>query len=284
MKIRKNLPLLVFLAIVLALFAGYRIWKSSAADNIAPVISFDPGVFEISVQDDRNVMLEGITVMDDCDGDVTASLMIEKIGVINEDHEFVVTYAAFDSAGNVTKARRTVRYTDYESPKFYLNAPLLYLAGREVEVVNRIIATDMIDGDISHRIKATAISEISVTSEGVHDMLFRVTNSMGDTTELIIPAEVYPNNKYNADLLLSDYLIYIPAGETFDAKQYLYYFKHGNTSVFLGSALPEAYQLLTSGDVDTNVPGVYPVSYTLTYTKNNTVYTAYSKLIVIVEG
>lgn len=284
MKIRKYLPQLVFLAIVLALFAGYRIWKNSSTDSIAPVISFDPGVLEISVQDDRNIMLEGITVMDDCDGDVTASLMIEKIGVINDEHEFTVTYAAFDSAGNVTKARRTLRYTDYESPKFYLNAPLLYLPGREVEVVNRIMATDMIDGDISHRIKVTAVSEIPVTSEGVHDMLFRVTNSMGDTAELIIPAEVYPTGRYNADLLLSDYLVYIRAGETFDAKQYLHFFKHGDTSVFLGAALPEAYQLVTRGNVDTSIAGVYPVSYTLTYTKNNTVYTAYSKLIVIVEG
>ena len=50
MKIRKYLPQLVFLAIVLALFAGYRIWKNSSTDNIAPVISFDPGVLEISVR------------------------------------------------------------------------------------------------------------------------------------------------------------------------------------------------------------------------------------------
>lgn len=284
MKIRKYLPLLVFLAIVLALFAVYRVWKKSATDIVPPVISFDSGVIEISVHDDRDIMLEGITVIDDCDGNVSASLMIEKIGVINEDHECVVTYAAFDSAGNVTKARRTVRYTDYESPKFYLDAPLLYVIGRDVDVVNRIIATDVIDGDISHRIKVTAVSEIPITSEGAHDMLFRVTNSMGDTTELIIPAEVYPTNKYNADLLLSNYLVYIQTGETFDAKQYLHFFKHGNTSVFLGSALPEAYHLVTRGDVDTSVPGVYPVSYTLTYTANNTTYTAYSKLIVIVEG
>ncbi len=284
MKIRKNLPLLVFLAVVLAFFAGYRIWKKSATDTRPPVISFEPGVFEISVQDGTDVMLKGITVTDDHDGDVSASLMIEKIGVINEEHEFVVTYAAFDSSGNVSKARRTLRYTDYHSPRFSLRSPLLYPYGRDVDIVNRVNATDMIDGDISHRIKATVISEVAVSSEGVHDMLFRVTNSMGDTVELIMPAEIYPTGKYNAELLLTEYLIYVPVGENFDARDYLHYFKYDDTSVFLGSALPPAYRLTTRGNVDTSIPGVYPVSYTLSYSEDRITYTACSKLIVIVEG
>ena len=284
MKIRKNLPLLVVLAIVLVLFAGYRVWKNSATDITPPVITFDPEVYEISIHDDPSVMLQGMTVTDDHDGDVTASLMIEKIGVINEDHEFTVTYAAFDAAGNVRKARRTLRYTDYESPRFTLNQPMLYVYGREVDIVNRVKAADIIEGDISHRIKATAISEASVSSEGIHDILFRVTNSMGDTTELIMPAEVYPAGKYNAELLLTEYLTYIPVGESFEEKEYLHFFKNNITSVSLGSALPPAYHLTTRGNVDTSTPGVYPVAYTLTYTVDGFTYTAYSKLIVIVEG
>lgn len=284
MKLRKNLPLLVFLAVVLALFTGYRVWKKSVTDLIPPVISFDSNVIEISVNDGREKMMEGITVTDNHDGDVTASLMIEKLGVINSEHELTVTYAAFDSSGNVTKARRTVRYTDYESPKFHLYQPLLYPYGRDVDIVNRVTVTDVIDGNISHRIKATVVSEIPVSSEGVHNMLFRVTNSLGDTTEVILPAEIYPTGKYTADLLLTDYLIYIPVGEKFDARQYLHYFNYAETSVFLGSALPPSYRLVTNGNVNTDVPGVYPVSYTLTYSVENINYTAYSKLIVIVEG
>lgn len=284
MKLRKNLPLLVFLAAVLALFAGYRVWKKSVTDLIPPVIFFDSNVIEVSINDGREKLLEGVTVTDNQDGNVTASLMIEKLGVINSDHELTVTYAAFDSSGNVTKARRTVRYTDYESPKFHLYQPLLYPYGRDVDIVNRVSATDVIDGNISHRIKATVISEIPVSSEGVHNILFRVTNSLGDTTEVILPAEIYPTGKYTADLLLTDYLVYIPVGEKFDAQQYLHYYNYADTSVFLGSALPPSYRLVTGGNVNTDVPGVYPVSYTLTYSADNHSYTAYSKLIVIVEG
>jgi hypothetical protein len=37
------------------------------------------------------------------------------------------------------------------------------------------------------------------------------------------------------------------------------------------------------GTVDTSVPGVYPVSYTASYTQNDRTSIGYSKLIVIVE-
>lgn len=284
MKIKKNLPLLVFLAIVLALFTGYRLWKKYATDVQPPVISFDKTVMEISVHDDQSKMFEGITAIDDRDGDVSASLMIEKVGTINDDHEFVVTFAAFDSAGNVTKVRRNMRYVDYVSPMFTLSGPLLFPYGREVDVVNRVKATDLIDGDISHRIKFTALSDAAITTDGVHNLLFRVTNSRGDTSELIMPSEVYSPSKYNAELTLTDYLVYVPVGESFDAREYLHYFKFEDTSVFLGSALPQSYRLTTRGEVDTSIPGVYPVSYTLTHTVDNYTYAAYSKLIVIVEG
>lgn len=284
MKIKNKLPLLVFLAIVLALFAGYRLWKDCTTDVMAPVISFDDSVLEVSIHDDPSKMFQGMTVIDDRDGDVSNSLMIEKIGVINDDHEFAVTYAAFDSAGNVTKVRRNLRYVDYESPRFTLTAPLLYPYGREMNFIDRVQAIDLIDGNISHRIKFTIISEGTITNEGVHEVLFRVTNSYGDTSELIIPAEIYPLGEYNAELLLSDYLVYVPVGESFDPNAYLQYFKYDDTSVILGDTLPPAYRLTTRGNVNTSVPGVYPVSYTLAYTVDNYTFTAYSKLIVIVEG
>ena len=284
MKIRKSLPLLVFLAIVLAFFGVYRVWKQSVTDLKPPKITVEPGVFEISVHDPYEKMLEGIVATDDFDGDVTGSLMIEKIGVINEANEFVVTYAAFDSSCNVAKVRRTLRYVDYESPKFYLSSPLLYAYGRDVDIVNRVTATDLIDGNISHRIKPTITSEIPLSSEGVHNIMFRVTNSLGDTTELNIPAEVYPSGKYNAKLSLSDYLIYIPVGQSFNERQYLRGFEYDDVSVRLGNTLPQDYRLVTSGQVNTDIPGVYPVSYTLTRTVDKYIYTGYSKLIVIVEG
>jgi hypothetical protein len=284
MKIRKHIPLIAVLVLVIAIFLAYRAWNVSTLDNTAPVISISDQLLKVSVHDSAEIFLQGVTATDDHDGDVTASILVEKIGTIDENNTFTVTYAAFDNSGNVSKISRPVQYTDYVGPRFGLRKPLLYTYGRDVDIVSRVTAYDVIDGDLSHKIKPTLISDVPVSSEGVHDILFRITNSLGDTTEVKLPAEVIPAGRYSAELALNEYLIYLSAGQEFVAEQYLNSVSFGSNTVKLGQNLPEGYSLSLSGLVNNQVPGVYPVGYTLTINNEFVTYTAYSKLIVIVEG
>lgn len=284
MKFRRMVPYLLIIAVAVAIFIGYCMWRTAVTDTVAPTITIAEGILEISVNDSKEVLLQGVSAHDDIDGDVTGSVLVEKIGSVNEDSEVSVTYCAFDKAGNVSKVRRTVRYNDYHSPRFYLHEPLLYAYGRDIDIVNRVGAIDCIDGDISHKIKPTLVSELPVSSEGIHQIFFRVTNSRGDTSVLQMPAEVYPTGKYNALLSLKEYLMYIPVGDSFDAEDYLDLFVYSDVTVSLSESIPEDYRVVTEGKVDTSKPGVYPVSYTVTYSGGGFAYTAYSKLIVIVEG
>ena len=50
---------------------------------------------------------------------------------------------------------RTVRYTDYEKPHFSLSQGLVYPVGGSVTLLDRLTATDVIDGDISDNIRVT---------------------------------------------------------------------------------------------------------------------------------
>lgn len=284
MKFRRMVPYLLVIAVAVAVFAGYCWWRSTITDTQAPTITIADGILAVSVKDPKEVFLQGVSAHDDIDGDVTGSVLVEKIGSVNENSEVSVTYCAFDKAGNVSKVRRTVRYTDYNSPRFYLHEPLLYAYGQDIDIVNRVGAIDCIDGDISHKIKPTLVSELPVSSEGIHQIFFRVTNSHGDTSVLQMPAEVYPTGKYNALLSLKEYLIYLPVGSTFDAVAYLDKFAYSDVTVSLADSLPDDYRLALDGKVDTSKAGVYPVSYTVTFSGNGYLCTAYSKLIVIVEG
>lgn len=284
MKFRRMVPYLLVIAVVFSVFVCYRLWRTAITDTQAPVITIEEGILEISVNDSEEEMLQGVTAYDAQDGDVTSSVLVEKISSINENNEVSITYCAFDKAGNVAKLRRTVRYIDYHSPIFSLSEPLLYSYGRDVDIVSRVGALDCIDGDISHKIKPTLVSEIPVSSEGIHQVLFRVTNSLGDTVELQMPAEVYPTGKYNATLTLSEYLIYIPVGGSFTADDYLKAVQYSDSVVALNGFLPSEYRLIVDGKVDSQTPGVYPISYTLNFSNSGYSYIAYSKLIVIVEG
>ncbi|MDO4332593.1 MAG: hypothetical protein Q4C58_07865 [Eubacteriales bacterium] len=74
-------------------------------DRTVPVISFseEPVIYSESMNEDQ--LLEGVTATDDADGDVSDTLVIEKIAETS-DGKVIVTYAALDSSNNVAKVSR----------------------------------------------------------------------------------------------------------------------------------------------------------------------------------
>lgn len=284
MKLKHAIPYFIMILVAVVSLFAYQMWKAAITDTEAPVFQVADEVLSVSVADGQDVYFRGISANDNVDGDVTASIVLEKIGAINENHEVNVTYAAFDNAGNVAKHTRTIRFTDYYSPRFSLDEPLLYLYGRNFDIDSAVHVYDVFDGDISRKIKPTLVSQVPVSTEGIHQMLFRITNSLGDTVELQLPIEVYPTSKYNATLTLTDYLIYIPQGSSFNAYQYLNQFRYGDETISMRGALPLNVKTTVDGLVDTGTAGVYPVTYTVNFEAGLVSYTALSKLIVIVEG
>lgn len=288
---KKSWLLLIPIAACVILFLGYCAVDRISTDMSAPEIQVNGEMMSVSVNDPREVLLQGITASDNRDGDVTDSIVVENIRLLSSDGLVNVGYAAFDSEGNVAKADRNVQYTDYISPRFTLSEPMMFAENTNFDVLSVINAQDLLDGDITHRIRATSMAEGSITQLGTHNVEFRVTNSLNETVKLIIPVEVYTAGAYEAKLTLTDYLVYIEAGSYFDEESYLDTFSRGSNKTYLKNGLPYNYSLLTEGEVDTSTPGVYCVDYSVTYTIPNQLsydmsqsYTGHSKLIVVVEG
>lgn len=284
MRKKRFWSMLFVIAAACMVLVGYITMDKLAADSVAPEIIVEDREIELSVRDPRELMLQGITAIDDRDGDVTDSLVIESVYGITEDHRVTVSYAAFDSSGNVAKVRRQIRYTDYESPRFTLSQPLVFSQGKNFDVLNFVGAEDVIEGDIRRRVKATLLSGTSISEEGVHDVQFRVTNSLGETVQLVLPVEVRSDRSDNAVLTLTDYLIYLPQGGTFSRNQYLEALEYQDVSVDLTGVIPQDVAVRYSGSVNTNTPGVYTMSYTVSYNAGHQEYTGSSRLIVVVEG
>lgn len=283
---RRNLILTILLAICLMLFGLFWLYNRSRTDSKAPQITVEqPDVIpEVSVQDPQSVMLEGMTARDDRDGDVTDLIIIEKITKLDAAGQVQVSYAAFDRSGNVAKTQRIFQYTDYEGPRFSLSAPLIYNAGIQFDILSNMQANDWLDGDIRHRIKTTMMDSTYLTEVGVHQVQFRVTNSLGDTESLILPVEVVEAGNYKGQVQLTDYLIYLSAGAEFDPQDYLQTYVHQSSSISLTSGIPDELELWTQNIVDTDTPGVYTVTYTMKYSSGGSSSMGYTKLIVVVEG
>lgn len=269
----------LFTALCCAAFGAYYVLSRQAADHAAPEISFQSGEIEVSVGVTEAELLYGVTATDKRDGDVTGSLVVEGISELSPDQTATVTYAAFDKAGNVAKAERTLRYTDYQSPRFTLSAPLVFRSGISFNVLNYVGAEDVIDGTLDDRVKATLVSrESSITTEGVHEVEFRVTNSMNDTVYLTVPVEVCPSGAYNATVELSENLVYLKQGARFEPNSYLKTLRVSGEKIDLRNA-NDRVSVSCSSDVSTNTPGTYSVAYTVKYGN----YTGYTRLIVVVE-
>lgn len=288
---KRNLLLLLLIALCIAVFFGYQAFDRARTDLKPPVIHLDPQPLEISVNAPKGILLQDVTAEDDVSGDVSDSVIVENIRLLSSDGRISVGYAAFDDAGNVTKIQREARFNNYRRPRFTLSGPLLYPFGKNFDVLDNIGAKDSVDGDISHHVRAMLTENTPVSASGTHMIQFQVSNSMGDTATEILPVEVYDSEDYTAELTLKEYLIYVPVNGIFNAKFYPDTITYQRETLELGPILPENYSLEISGEVDTRTPGIYPVTYTLTYSEKNVwtqkvikEYIGFSRLIVIVEG
>ena len=272
------------LAAAVMLFAGYLFWIHNSLDTTGPVITIDDGVLEISVKDDDSALMQGITALDDRDGDVTGRMLVESIYGITEDKLTTVTYAAFDRAGNVTKVQRQVRYKDYKAPRFELYDSLCFPGGSGFDVLDYIGAQDVIEGDIRRRVRATLVSATKSISEiGSHVVRFQVTNSLGDTTQVDLPVSVYDPEWYTAAVELEEYLIYLKVGDSFDPEDYLKTFLVRGTEIDVSRQVPEDVYCSIDSGVSTRRPGVYTVTYNLSKNVNLTTFSGQAVLVVIVE-
>ena len=279
MRKKRIWALLIVICVCGLGFAAYLFFSQRITDSAPPEISFASDVLQVSVTASDAELMAGVTARDDRDGDVTGGIVIEGVTGLSSDQLATITYAAFDQAGNVAKAQRTLQYTDYHSPRFSLSAPLVFRSGSSFNLRNYVGAEDVIDGVLDDRVKATLVSTKSALSEeGTHEVEFRVTNSMKDTAYLTVPVEVCSSGKYNATVVLSDYLVYLQQGSGFNPLDYLESFQKSTETVSLRESASDV-SVSWDSDVNTGVPGTYSVTYTV----ESGSYIGYTRLMVVVE-
>ena len=298
----KNKKLFVSVLVVLCaiLTAVYVFLFVLSDDKQPPVIHMDSEMITVSVSAGNKQLLKGVTATDDVDGDVTSDILIEGFSKFTSENTTNITYVAYDSAGNVSKATRKVKFKDYTPPVFGQEKALVFASNTAPDVLSFVTATDAIDGDISGHVKGTLLSEAtSLNYPGEHQIEFRVTNSMGDTQRITLPVEVYEAGAYNATVELSDYLVYIKQGSEFLPESYLLNIVVGTkeypliadwkagTMVYINRYVNpnvnpsmDIVNVEMNSDVDTTTPGLYSVTYLVDFDGR---YKGYTRLNVVVE-
>lgn len=270
-----KIVLIFILVVVAALYGMTMFTKGLDSSNDAPTISCPSDTISLSVKDDETILLADMTATDKQDGDLTDDIRIAGISKFLETGTSSVTYLVFDSDHNVATCTRTLRYTDYESPRIRITDPLIYKASEDIALLDRIRVIDCIDGNITASVRTSSLG--SSTMECTYMVTLQITNSMGDSAEVTVPIIWYSDNADRPEILLTDYLVYLPQGSSFRASDYISYAKTSNGVVNKSAVKFES-------DVDTSTPGTYYVYYSYNYAVTETqTLQGLAALTVVVE-
>ena len=297
---RKSLLFLIILfaiSVIVAVVSWFA-RPSRKKEGAVPVITMENRVVEVSVEADDTAILEGIIANDAEDGDLTHKLIVEGMSRFISKGKRSATIAVVDSSDNVTEVTREVIYIDYESPRFSLTSPLIFPVGTSTPD-GVIRANDMIDGNITGKIRMS--SEVSDLGEreGSFAVTFSCANSLGDSST--IPLTItYDNNVADntyPQITLSEYLVYIKQGtvlypwnyvESLTADKQMYQKSIGDDVRVLrvpgddndAHMIEERDFEIQYGSFNNNIPGVYEVFLTYTDSLNRTGRTC---LVIVVE-
>ncbi len=213
---------LLFFAIALILFGVNYFKKKVIEDQTGPVFHMESKTVEVSVKDDEQALLEGLTAEDAKDGDITSSIIVENISPFTGTGNRIVTYAAFDSDNHVTHEKRELKYIDYEPSHFHLSKPLFF-AMNATNLLDGITVEDCIDGDLTKNIRMMSDEDIDTAHVGEYRARLKVTNSAGGVSYLPVTIEIYDASvRYKQpSIKLSDNVVYLERGADFDEDEYL---------------------------------------------------------------
>lgn len=252
------------LIVAIVIFGAYICYAKIINDSDAPKVTCASDEITVSVESSQQELLKGVTAVDERDGDVTSSLIVESISAFADD-ERIITYAAVDESGNVGRASRTLKYTDYQAPRFSLEEPLRFAIGSKFDVMKGIKAESSLDGDLTGKVKFSQSSVLDKTKAGEYEGEFRVADSTGTVSYLPVKVQIYDPMADGVKVELNQYVLYLEKGEAFNPRKY-----------FKGSSPWGALRI--SSNVNTAEAGVYTVDYTVSYGSSK----GESRLVVVV--
>ncbi|MBQ6067361.1 MAG: hypothetical protein IJK89_11145 [Clostridia bacterium] len=242
------------------------------SDATYPVITMATETVDVKASATDADLLRGVSAYDEKDGDLTDKLLVESVGQFTKPGWCKVIYAVCDGDNHVVTAQRQVHYTDYRPPRFTMNAPLIFSAYGTLNIVGIIGAEDCLDGDISQNVIIYS-PDYETGQVGSFSIQATVKNSKGDSAEIVLPMTVERLSNNSPDIILKDYLIYLPKGKTPDWNRFI-------ESTADHAGIDAALEIEIETDYNARKSGVYSVDY---YGTDEAGYVGHTRLLVVTE-
>ncbi len=265
------------LAVLISVVAAY-LEIGNYERRVGPVIEMRDSsleTIEATIHTTDEELASLVKAYDDNDGDISRDIVVEHKNYFFEKGLSTITFSVCDSDNNVAKISKNIRYTDYTSPKIEVYSSLIYMAGSNERISNYFKVTDVFDGDISSRLKLIC-PDFNKNIPGEYLANCKVTNSFGDTQEMVFPILIEPQTKLDANIYLTQHYVYLNIGETHDFEQYIDTVENGANYNYTVKNVK-----IDTKKFDNTKPGVYPIDFTITANQKTV---ARTRMFAIVEG
>jgi len=241
--------------------ATERINVTVSYETVAPVLSGWTDL-EIGLNDPMPDFLEGVTAVDNYDGDISSEIEV-NYGNIDTSalgtHQ--ITYEITDAAGNTTTQTVTLSVVDNVAPLIEGYRDLTFRVFDSPNFLwSGITVTDNVDGDLLSEIEIDA-SLVDMNVLGTYDLTYSVTDSAGNTASVTV--EVTVKDFFAPEFTLNQTIYYLDGD---DAPVYTDYV------TALDNYDGDLTDTITFDDsaVDLNVVGSYNILMTVEDSSGNT--------------
>lgn len=254
MKVLGKIVLVIFV-LSLGLFVFAEIREKLRPTPAPPTIVSSLDAIEIPCNYTNEQIMQGLTASGEKDGDLTDQIMVGNISRFKEKGVSTVTYVVFDSDNQPSTYQRQVTFTDYRSPEFTLQIPLVFTCGDFYGVENYVGATDVFFGDINNAVRFED-NNINFNTPGDYYMTVEAANAYGDIASQQLPVHIVSTEELRLQINLTQGLIYLDKGASFSPESYI-----RSVSTSEGASLSNSLVSYRS-NVDVHNAGVYEVKYT----------------------
>ncbi|MEN2256334.1 DUF5011 domain-containing protein (plasmid) [Paraclostridium benzoelyticum] len=252
----------------------YKVTDSKGASNTKPILvtvrSNDKPL--IIGADDTSIKegtlfdpMDGVAAIDTEDGNITKHIKVGGYVNTNKPGTYELTYKVNDKDGNTATVKRTIIVNPKEL--HINNLPVINASNKTIKVgdtfnaITGVTATDKEDGNITKHIKVIE-NTVNTNKAGTYKVVYKVTDSNGATTTKSIAVIVKSNDK---PVINGANNASIKEGTSFDSMK-------GVTATDKEDGNITKHIKVT-GSVDSNKPGTYELTYTVTDKNGNSTTT-----------
>ena len=241
-----NKGLKITLTIVAVILLVAAIATYILRDTKGPHINVEQSNITYVEGDEKTILLDGVSAYDDKDGDVTDSVMVKDIVVMNNGEQARVIYAARDKNNNISEAYRIVTYVEsdkaYASPEDAISEETIneveeYLQGDVDETEQDYIEQEDNQEDSSEE------SENQEDEEEPENDEEKVEEAQNQETSN--QNEAPKQDDKTPRITLKQKSVSINAGQVFNPADYI-------------KSKENASAIGIDGGIDVTVPGTYP--------------------------